>query len=488
MLNILREQIENQSGGAGKDDQIGTIVVSLSPWLITNREALIAGFFAQIKSAMETAKDKVNGGTSSADIREKLHTVRDKIGEFGWANTLTTAATIMSDPTFRSAIAAGGQALVEATKNSRSTPDLESQRKEIVEALAEIAELDRSFKILVLIDDLDRLEPSEALEVVRLVKAVADFPTIVYLLAYDESLLAKAIKTATSMEDGSAYLEKIIQFSFRVPPFEPFQLRAWLKVELQDNFKSDTDFSSYRARIVLDSWASRLVSTPRDVKRILYATNTVWSSIKDNADLLDLVWLQMLGLKASDGERDLYSWVSTYLQSLDAFVLGGSTIDVKGQCKALEKILISLGFKNTGTRDPTENFIVGSMSDHSLGKLLAGITSYPHTESNSWTHKFYDEELNSFREEKRLSSPWHWRNYFALSPPGHALTDAEWEAFFNAASSSEGALKEKLEKLIDISGDNRPNIADQLFERLTYLVKREKLECPVLSSCSDALS
>ena len=476
MLTILREQIEKESRESGEGDGIGTVVISFSPWLITNRAALIEDFFAQIRSAMASAKGKAKRD----GLRRKLHDVGEKIDEFGWANILATATTVaatVSDPTFTSAIAAG-KALEALKKSSGSTHGLESQHGKIVKKLSKISKSDSSFKILVLIDDLDRLEPSEALEVVRLVKAVADFPTIVYLLAYDESLLARAIQTATGIEDGNAYLEKIIQFSFRMPPFEPFQLRAWLKDELRHNFEGEADFSSDRADIVLGQWASRLLSTPRDVKRVLYATNTLWPNIRDNADLLDLVWLQMLSLKASDGERNLYSWVALYLQSLDAFVLGGSTTDAKGQCKALRKTLISLGFENKETEDLIAE---GFISSHCLEILLAGVDhSDLSEESSNWTHKFYNEQLHSFREEKRLSSPWHWRYYFALSPPSHALTDSEWEVFFSAARSSESELKGKLGRLIDISGDNRPDIADQLLERLTYLSRHAKLECPVV--------
>jgi predicted KAP-like P-loop ATPase len=47
--------------------------------------------------------------------------------------------------------------------------------------------MDLSF--IILLDDLDRLEPAQAVEVVRLVKSVADFPRFRYILCYDKSVL-----------------------------------------------------------------------------------------------------------------------------------------------------------------------------------------------------------------------------------------------------------------------------------------------------------
>lgn len=52
--------------------------------------------------------------------------------------------------------------------------------------------VDLSF--IVMLDDLDRLEPAQAVEVIRLVKSVADFPRFRYLLCYDKAVLSEAIR------------------------------------------------------------------------------------------------------------------------------------------------------------------------------------------------------------------------------------------------------------------------------------------------------
>ena len=56
---------------------------------------------------------------------------------------------------------------------------------------------------IVLLDDLDRLEPAQAVEVIRLVKSVADFPRFRYLLCYDKAVLSQAISQGLGVAEGS---------------------------------------------------------------------------------------------------------------------------------------------------------------------------------------------------------------------------------------------------------------------------------------------
>ncbi|VTM94053.1 Predicted P-loop ATPase [Raoultella planticola] len=68
-----------------------------------------------------------------------------------------------------------------ALSESRWLKEKEKTTTEMRAEISEkIAELDLSF--IVMLDDLDRLEPVQAVEVIRLVKSVADFPRFRYLL------------------------------------------------------------------------------------------------------------------------------------------------------------------------------------------------------------------------------------------------------------------------------------------------------------------
>jgi predicted KAP-like P-loop ATPase len=75
---------------------------------------------------------------------------------------------------------------------------------------------------LIILDDLDRLEPAELLLTFKLVRLVGRLPNVYYLLTYDERTLVDVLKRTDLVgeEDGraQAYLEKMIQVRLDIPP------------------------------------------------------------------------------------------------------------------------------------------------------------------------------------------------------------------------------------------------------------------------------
>ena len=59
-------------------------------------------------------------------------------------------------------------------------------------------------------DDLDRLTKEEILLVFRLIKEIADFPKISYILSFDKKQVCDAICQLQNC-DGAEYLKKFIQ-------------------------------------------------------------------------------------------------------------------------------------------------------------------------------------------------------------------------------------------------------------------------------------
>jgi predicted KAP-like P-loop ATPase len=78
--------------------------------------------------------------------------------------------------------------------------------------------------IVVFLDDLDRLTNEEVLNVFRLVREVANFPNVVYVLGMDKDQVANAISSQLAYKDtdlGMAYMEKIVHHSIELLQF-PF--------------------------------------------------------------------------------------------------------------------------------------------------------------------------------------------------------------------------------------------------------------------------
>ena len=477
ILRLLRGALRARNAKQPKRS-VDLVVVPFSPWLITNRTALITSFFSVLSKAIDEATQRAFPWWNPLTWHRKLkiRKLRKQLHDFSTILAIASKATVALDPTITSAaLASGSSAIGEITSPPKKT--LDEKKRDLEEQLRDLAKTYSNFKVLVIIDDLDRLDQQDAIEVLRLVKAVADFPAVAYLLAYDRNVLADAIKEHRNIADGHSYLEKILQFSFKVPPLEPFKLRQWLKAEIQELFPNQVNFESERAQAVLDIWAGRLLRTPRDVKRLLFAVRGIWKDLKSKVDLLDLIWLQMIKEKAASSSADLYGWVIRYLQSLDAVAIGGMIVGRSEDSAELGRILRALGWRVRESGNDGSD-----MDIHYLNKILAGITKSYLDESalskKSWTHELSRNALQQFREEMRLSSPWHWRLYFALEPPSHAITDEEWAALVQAASKTTHDLQFAIQTLLQEGTSDRIDLGDQLLERLTHAANTRKLDSP----------
>jgi Cdc6-like AAA superfamily ATPase len=77
-----------------------------------------------------------------------------------------------------------------------------------------LKEIDR--KVVVVIDDLDRLKAEEIFEVLRLIRNTANFHNTYFLIAYDKSYVTKSL-SSLNISNYSNYLSKIIQQEIILP-------------------------------------------------------------------------------------------------------------------------------------------------------------------------------------------------------------------------------------------------------------------------------
>ena len=91
---------------------------------------------------------------------------------------------------------------------------LEKQKKEVDKRIEKIGK-----RIIIVIDDIDRLDKGETRLIFKLARLTADFPNTVFILAYDRNRVAERLdenKDANKI-DGGEYLKKIIQQPFLIP-------------------------------------------------------------------------------------------------------------------------------------------------------------------------------------------------------------------------------------------------------------------------------
>lgn len=177
----------------------------------------------------------------------------------------------------------------------RHKPDSQKLRKSIGRILKK-----KNRNILVIIDDLDRLDSQELMEVFKLIRSVGSIPRIHYLLSYDESVILQLLANSTFIKEingieASNYLEKIVQVTFPVPPLRDGQILAVFDERLKllteaMNFEPDPT-ELRELEIFFRQSIIKHIATPRDLNRFFLSLQAEFPRSPREFNFADLVVL-----------------------------------------------------------------------------------------------------------------------------------------------------------------------------------------------------
>jgi KAP-like P-loop domain-containing protein len=124
-------------------------------------------------------------------------------------------------------------------------------------------------RVVVFIDDLDRLPPTRAIEVMEALKTLFDCPGCIFVLAIDFDVVKRGVrlKYGNEMDDAKAraYFDKFIQVPFQMPVAE-YQISSLLRSSLLELGLANNDSTPFEQLTKLSVGAN-----PRAVKRLLNA-------------------------------------------------------------------------------------------------------------------------------------------------------------------------------------------------------------------------
>jgi predicted KAP-like P-loop ATPase len=96
-------------------------------------------------------------------------------------------------------------------KTKYSEKSIDQLKNDIIKSLKKT-----NRKILIVIDDIDRLTGQEIRQIFRIIRTNADFSNTIYLLAFDRDIIEKNLNVQEGIS-GREYLEKIVQVNFTLP-------------------------------------------------------------------------------------------------------------------------------------------------------------------------------------------------------------------------------------------------------------------------------
>lgn len=286
--------------GSGKTTLLRDIVGQLEEWKIVWftpwSVADVGSITAEFLSALAEAFPK------SQPVREKLA----YYSRFG-----TPALKLI--PVVGEAVASVAEhAATELTRRP-------AWHTEFAKLSAEIAS--QHERVLVIVDDVDRLDSDELRSLLRVVRLLGRFENVHYLMAYDQATIEGVLGSAGLNGEASDFMEKIVQYPFEVPPTPMVVRRRWtrsiLEAVSQDHESVGAEYAKHREQLVR-ILASGL-ETPRAAERLREQMLSLAELVKRaEVDILDftaLTWLRIAHHRVWDHIRlhadDYLSWRST---------------------------------------------------------------------------------------------------------------------------------------------------------------------------------
>ncbi|SFP79412.1 KAP family P-loop domain-containing protein [Ruminobacter amylophilus] len=206
IANMVLEEIESLS----ESNKNETIVIKFEPWNYSDQDNLIHHFFNLLENAISSG----NVATLMKNVRKILKKYSKYFElipyENPWNKFFCTSMINLL----------------------RGNLDLYSCKNKLKDAL-----LEANKKIVVLIDDIDRLTNSQIRNIIQIVKQIGDLPKITYILAMDREVVAHALED-DCCNNGNEYLEKIVQIPFQIPPLSQVKLHEIFHNKLGSSIRS----------------------------------------------------------------------------------------------------------------------------------------------------------------------------------------------------------------------------------------------------------
>lgn len=395
VLNFVEHYLRKNRGKAAP------LVLRFNPWWFSGDEDLVKQFFRQLRVRLDAWK------VFSEDLKNDISDLGESLSEIPWFQ-----------------IGNIGKLLKLL---SRKTPDITALKESIQEKL-----LAKRQRIVVIIDDIDRLTAEEIRQLFRLVKAVADFPYVVYVLAFDRDVVADALKEV-QRGDGETYLEKIVQVPFDLPLPDETSLRRMLfeKLDALLAGNPEEEFDRERWETVFWDGVTHFIRTPRSVVRLTNALSATYPVVRNEVNSVDFIGIETI--------RVWYPWLydlirnhpDTFTGSFEAVSRYGDR--EKDRLKPFHDEWLSKIKKEDAKA--VRNLMI------ELFPKLDAIFGNTHHSEDDWAHRL------------RVCSPKIFPIYFRPAYPAGAVSNEEVQTLLGLANEPDILV----ERLITLTTQKRPD-------------------------------
>lgn len=166
--------------------------------------------------------------------------------------------------------------------------DLSTLKKEIEEILYQTDK-----KIIVVIDDIDRIQGEEIFNLLKLIGIIANFPNIVNIVAYDKTYICDNLNTYFNSNNAEKYIQKIIPFEFPLPQISNENMQNLFNTEFMEIIKGQ-DYNETGLKNKYSNTIGGYLKNIRDLKQLLVAFEFHYKIFKHqgiNINITDLLFI-----------------------------------------------------------------------------------------------------------------------------------------------------------------------------------------------------
>lgn len=415
-INMVLENFEEN------DDYI---IIKFNPWNISSRKQLISDFFLQLSNNIE----KKGSNEIIGAVGKSLGTLSKFFKPLGFIPPLSVLSTI-GDITEKAS-----EFINEYVESEKE--DLKSLKDNINNKLTNLNK-----KIIIVIDDIDRLCDEEIREIFQLVKSIADFKNTIYILSYDREIVTKALDK-TQQGKGEEYLEKIVQVPLVLPYISKNDLDKINRLNIIINIPDEEYDNSYFSEIYYNGLAENFENL-RDIERYMNVFSLGINLAREELNINDYIVITLIKVF----EPDLYEYIKNNKEyfsgtKFDEFL----NKDKKEILTELERIYEKLK----------------KLEKRKIKRLMEVV--FPKLEVTTYDEGFID----IWGKTRRIATPVYFESYFRLDFPEDEIKKSEIKKF------REFSTEEDLIKIFNINNKKRIRLLELLIEEIEEISDKKAI-------------
>jgi hypothetical protein len=288
-------------------------------------------------------------------------------------------------------------------------------------------------RILVILDDLDRLQADELETIFKLLRGTEELSNITFLCSFALPELCAILKSTRPNQDTDRFVQKFFQTLVPLPKIDSGDLRRVFgdrvkAVREKLGFPLPDTEQQFSKGIdqIWEEGGAKFFDNLRRIKRFLNKLGYSLSVIGAEVNLLDFIRLELIRDVWPALYESIYSNAELFFSTgfaIETWGRGFSPLDEReGQklrAKAYEPIISSI---------PAEKqYILSSLE-----------ALFPQFASSRQSRVFGRETLDSAHAEmdRRICHPRFFRQYFLLRTPSELYSQTAWGAFYSAVRNA----------------------------------------------------